>query len=100
MFYTSGVIAFVLLVLNSTYVLDHLAAWDGVVASNLGDNYSIQTFSDRLKSFETLKDAKYYSLLGTDTEFYIHDFFSLVLVKSGAIGLAALLVTGDRKSVV
>ena len=88
-FYISGVTAFVLLVLNSTYILDNLAAWDNIVASKLGPNYSIQTFSDRLQSFETLKDAKYYSLLGTDTEYGIHDFFSLVLVKSGVIGLFA-----------
>jgi hypothetical protein len=92
-FYTSGVLFFVLLVSNSTYVLDNLASWDSVVASKLGDNYSIQTFSDRLKSFETLKDAKYYSLLGTDTEYYIHDFISLVLVKSGVVGLLALLTS-------
>lgn len=92
-FYTSAVIAFVLLVLNSTYILENLASWDTVVASKLGNNYSIQTFSDRLKSFETLKDAKYYSLLGTDTDYGIHDFFSFVLIKSGVIGLLAFAVS-------
>ena len=92
-FYTSAVITFVLLVLNSTYILDNLAAWDGVVASKLGPNYSIQTFSDRLKSFETLKDAKYYSLLGTNTDYYIHDFFSFILIKSGVVGLVAFVAS-------
>ena len=92
-FYISGVIAFVLLVLNSTYILDNLASWDTVVASKLGRDYSIQTYSDRLRSFETLKDAKYYSLLGTNTEYYIHDFFSLVLIKSGVVGLFAFVAT-------
>lgn len=92
-FYTSAVITFVLLVLNSTYILENLASWDGVLASKLGPNYSIQTFSDRLRSFETLKDAKYYSLLGTNTDYYIHDFFSLILIKSGVVGLLAFVVS-------
>jgi hypothetical protein len=93
-FYTSAVMAFLLLVLNSTYILDNLALWDGVVAPKLGSDYSIQTFSDRLRSFETLKDAKYYSLLGSNSEYYIHDFFSLILIKTGVVGLLALIISG------
>jgi hypothetical protein len=93
-FYTSGVIAFVLLVLNSTYFLDNLESWDAIVAANLGGNYSIQTFSDRLKSFEILKEAKHYSMFGTDADYNVHDFLSFVLINSGVIGLLALLISG------
>lgn len=93
-FYVSGVAAFVLLVMNSTYFLDNLAAWDSVVTGKLGDTFSIQTFSDRLKSLETLKNPKYYTLFGTQEDYFVHDFFSLILVKSGVLGLSFLLMIG------
>lgn len=92
--YAAGASAFVWMVTKSEWLLGMLEKWNRPVVKYLGEDYSILTFAERLKSFENLKNPNNLSAFGVDQTTDIHDFFSLVLVKSGVVGLGAIICGG------
>jgi hypothetical protein len=111
--YGSALSAFVLGVLNASYLLDkgiyqinELIRGDGKWAENV---LMVSTFSDRLRGWERLGRADSWSLFGTGKELrsdflsnspdytasdYSHDIINRIVINFGAVGLFATLLVG------
>lgn len=90
--YTSAIASFVFVVIKSQWLLANLWKANQFVVGHFGDEYSILTFSGRLISLETLKNPQYYTTFGYGEYVHTHDFLSMVLIKSGVIGLSVVVL--------
>lgn len=97
--YSSGLIAFVLIVLNADMIRSNMTEIDASVRGEAGVStaYSLKTFSTRLESYAELKKFENWSFFGLSemergNVDVIHDVFTSLLVKTGAVGLFSLLI--------
>ncbi len=82
-----------MLVLNADWVLKMLPVWDSYMPKNLPflqQLTRLQTFSDRLKSFDQLKRADTYSWFGLDQEIFVHDEVTASIVRFGLLPVALI----------
>ena len=102
---------FIIGVWQSTWLLDEgIDKANAAVASNSkwgSEVLTFGTFSDRLRGWERLKRPESWSIFGTETELtssvasidvasgdYSHDMINRVLIRTGAMGLGAVVILG------
>jgi hypothetical protein len=96
--YFSMIVAFCLVVSNATYLAHNLEIIDASARRAVGadSDYSIRTFSDRLRGYENLSDKRNWSFFGLDEDEIAsvgsHDMLTGIMVNSGAVGLIAMLL--------
>ncbi len=94
-FYASCVGVFMTLVLASNWLLKMLPVWDSYLIKStpfLLQATRIQTFGDRLHSYNQLKNPDNYSLFGLSHEVATHDSITAALVRHGAVPMIILAV--------
>jgi len=94
-FYASCVGVFMTLVLASNWFLKMLPVWDSYLSKStpfLVQATRIQTFGDRLHSYNQLKDPNTYSLFGLTHDVATHDSITAALVRHGAVPLIVLAI--------
>ena len=97
MFYGSALTGYLALVLSSAWILKMLPYWDSFMPKGmpfLTQLTRLQTFSDRLKSFDQLKHASTYSLFGLDYEIVSHDAITTGVARYGVVPMIAVGLIG------
>ena len=97
LFYGSALTGYLTLVMNSAWILKMLPHWDSFMPKGmpfLAQLTRLQTFSDRLKSFDQLKHADTYSLLGLDHEILSHDAITTGIARYGVLPMAMVALIG------
>jgi len=94
-FYVSCVGGFMTLVFTSNWLLKMLPVWDSYLIKStpfLLQATRIQTFGDRLHSYNQLKNPDNYSLFGLSHDVATHDSITAALVRHGAVPVFILAV--------
>jgi hypothetical protein len=97
MFYGSALTGYLTLVMSSAWILKMLPYWDSFMPKGmpfLAQLTRLQTFSDRLKSFDQLKRAETYSWLGLDHEIVSHDAITTGIARYGMLPMATVALVG------
>ena len=95
LFYASCVGVFMTLVMASNWFQKMLPVWDSYLVKStpfLLQATRIQTFGDRLHSYNQLKNPDNYSLFGLSHEVPTHDSITSALVRHGAVPVLILAV--------
>ena len=94
-FYAAATGGYLLLVINANWVLKMLPVWDSYMPKSLPflvQLTRLQTFSERLQSFNQLKDPNTYSLFGLEHEIFFHDEITAAIVRHGVIPVLCLAI--------
>lgn len=98
-FYSICFLGGLAIIFNAEYVYTQLPTWEARLQSNIpgyDQALQLQTFNDRLSSFQTLRDNHdIWSLFGLPAEqrdsIFVHDAITQTIVSYGVIGMLAFL---------
>ena len=98
-FYSACLVGTMTIILNAEYIYTRLPSWETSLQSSIpgyDQALGLQTFNDRLSSFETLKsNPAIWSAFGLTTEqrdgIFVHDAISQTLVSYGVVGMLAFM---------
>lgn len=97
LFYGGALTGYLTLLMSSGWILKMLPYWDSFMPKSmpfLAQLTRLQTFSDRLKSFDQLKRADTYSWFGLDHEILSHDAITTGVARYGALPMGMVAIVG------